>query len=127
MKTYKGKWYQFTPDWSGFSFSYDFAGYFDTRPVLQIYFIWGKLFIFLPWKHYKLIEQPLDIKETRKIKLNKIDNNKLQKKVYKKIQYEECEPPRYGIGYYDNHIIINYGLKCKVISLSISHTKNLGS
>ena len=53
-KTHKSTWYEFTPTWSGFHISYDIAGYYTTRAMLQIYLIWGKLFLYLPWRHYEL-------------------------------------------------------------------------
>ena len=40
-KTIKGKHFEFTPEWSGLHLKYHVAGYFDSRPQLQIYFIWN--------------------------------------------------------------------------------------
>ena len=56
-KTYKTKWFEFTPDWSGFSLRYQLSGNYDTKPVLQIYLIWGKIFLYMPWVHYKKVER----------------------------------------------------------------------
>ena len=115
-KTYRSNWYEFTPDWSGFHLCYELAGYFSPRPVLQIYFIWGKLFLTMPWHHYKKIEREKTIKEKRADKLNTIAGKKI-KKVYQKVTYDECEPPRYGIYFYMNQFGINYGTKTKLFDL----------
>ena len=116
-KTYKNKWFEFTPTWSGFAITYHVAGYFDPHPMLQIYFIWGKLFLYLPYKHYKMIKDELTIKEKRKEKLNKINGEKKIKPKLKKIYYDDCEPPRYGIYFHMNQIGICYGTKTKLYDL----------
>ena len=115
-KTYKSSWYEFTPDWSGFNLSYDLAGYFSPKPELQIYFIWGKLFIHLPWRHYKKIEREKTLKEKRKDKLNEIAGKSV-KKSYVKEFYDESEPPSYGIYYHFNQICIKYGIKYKLFDM----------
>src|ERR1035437_2719666 len=98
IKTYKTKYFEFTPDWSGFSIKYHVAGYFDSNPSLQIYFIWGMLFLYLPWKHYKTVEVDKPENEKRKDKLNKLlyPNFKENKKYIKEL-YDECQTPSYGI------------------------------
>lgn len=114
-KTYRGRWYEFTTGWSGFHLLYDVAGYYTSHPMLVIYFIWGKLFITLPWYHYKKIEREKTLKELRADKLNILKNpNYKPKKVYKKELYDEFEPPSYGIYYYMNQIGIRYGKKFKL-------------
>ena len=115
-KTYKSKWYEFTPTWSGFHLSYHLAGYFHSIPMLQIYFIWGKLFLYLPWRHYKKVEIKKNLKEIRKDKLNFIKGKEI-KKVYKKELYNENDPPRYGIYFHMNEFCINYGKKYKQYDL----------
>ena len=117
--TYKGKWYEFTPEWSGFHLAYHLAGYFNSRPMLQIYFIWGKLFLYLPYYHYKEeIINDISIKEKRRQKLNNITGKKFEpKKIIKKVKYDECDPPRYGIYFHMNQLGINYGTKTKLYSL----------
>jgi len=113
-KTIKGKNYEFTPEWSGFDINYEVAGYFDPRPVLQIYFIWGKLFIKLPWRHYKKIELEKDIKDIRKEKLSTLCNKKIKiKKKYKKELYDQCQTPRYGVGIYDKMLTFRWGYNSK--------------
>lgn len=117
-KTYKGSWYEFTPGWSGFHLLYDVAGYFTSHPMLVIYFIWGKFFITLPWKHYKKVEREKTLKETRAEKLKILKNpNYKPKKVYRKEQYDECEPPSYGIYYHMDQIGIRYGTKVKLYDM----------
>ena len=118
MKTYKGKWYEFTPDWSGFALNYELSGYYDEKPVLQIYLIWGKLFLYMPWKHYKKVERVYTNKELRYNKLKKISNPKYKpKKYYTKTPYYDSEPPRYGIYYIMSQIGINYGHKTKFFDM----------
>jgi hypothetical protein len=115
MKTYTSNWYEFTPTWSGFDIKYHVAGYFSHKPMLQIYFIWGKIFLYLPWIHYKKIEIENSIKDHRKYKLKKLTNKKIKiKKKYKKILYDQCEPPQYGIYICDNQLCICYGEKTKL-------------
>jgi hypothetical protein len=49
--SYRNNWLEFTPCWfPEFALCYDVAGYHDSRPMIQIYFIYGKLFIHLPFK-----------------------------------------------------------------------------
>lgn len=115
-KTYKSSWYEFTPDWSGFALRYELSGYYDYKPVLQIYFIWGKLFLYLPWRHYKKVKRDKTIKEKRKDKLDKL-SGKVIKEVYKKELYYDSEPPRYGIYFYMNQFGINIGEKTKLYDL----------
>lgn len=115
-KTYRGRWYEFTPAWSGFHLCYELAGYFSPRPVLQIYFIWGKLFLTMPWHHYKKIEREKTLKEKRADKLNTIAGKKIEK-VYDKVTYDECDPPKYGIYFYMNQFGINCGTKTKLYDL----------
>ena len=69
-KTYKSSWYEFTPTWSGFAIIYNLAGYFTPKPMLQLYIIWGKLFIYFPWRHYKKIKREKTLKEQRNDKMN---------------------------------------------------------
>ena len=109
-KTYKGKWYEFTPDWSGFSIKYHVAGYYDTRPMLQLYFIWGKLFIYLPWTHFIKKEREKTTKEKRQDKLKMLNDPKFKpKKIYRKEYYDECDPPRYGLYYHENQLVLCTG------------------
>lgn len=118
MKTYRGKWYEFTPDWSGFHLAYEVAGYYDNRAVLQIYFIWGKLFLFLPWKHYKKVERKKTIKEIRNDKIKKLqDKNYKIKKVYQRELYDECDAPKYGIYYYHKSLGLELGYKIKILTM----------
>ena len=56
-KRYKNKWFEFTPGWSGLYLRYQLSGYYDTKPVIQIYFLWGKLFLYMPWTHYRKVER----------------------------------------------------------------------
>ena len=115
---YKNKYFEFTPEWSGFNIQYHLAGYYDTKPILQIYFIWGKLFLYLPWKHYKKIEVEKDIKEKRKDKISILSNKKVKiKKKYDKVLYDQCTPPTYGIYILERKVWFNFGLKNKVIYL----------
>jgi hypothetical protein len=117
-KTYKTSWYEFTPGWSGFHLIYELAGYFEPKPILMIYFIWGKLFLYLPWKHYRKIEIKPDIKELRTEKLNKLSGKNISyKKKYKKVEYDCCESPRYGVYYHENDFCICYGTKIKFIDM----------
>jgi hypothetical protein len=116
IKTYKSKWYEFTPDWSGFAITYELAGYYDTRPVLQIYFIWGKLFLYMPWTHYKKVKRKPTEQEIRYNKLKKISNSNYKEKTYYKLEtYEDSDNPRYGIYYHMSQICICYGKKSKFI------------
>lgn len=118
MKTVKNYYFEFTPEWSGIDIKYHVAGYHEFRPMLQIYFIWGKLFLNLPWVHYKKIEREKTLQEKRKDKLKILSNPNIKiKKVYKKVFYEECEPPKYGIYIHDNQIGFCYGTKVKLIDL----------
>ena len=115
-KTYKSSWYEFTPSWSGFALNYDIAGYYTRHPVLQIYLIWGKLFLYLPWYHYKKIKREKTLKEQRFDKLKILrDPNYKPKEVYKKQYYDECDPPSYGIYIHMNQLGIKYGTKTKLI------------
>lgn len=117
-KTIKGKNYEFTPTWSGFDIKYHVAGYFDPSPMLQIYFIWGKLFLKLPWKHYKRVERLRTKKEMRNDKLKKLSNpNYKLKPVFTKDLYYDCDPPRYGIYYHHDAIWICLGKKSKSFSM----------
>jgi len=115
-KTYKSSWYEFTPDWSGFSLKYELAGYFEHKPTIQIYLIWGKLFLYMPWSHYKKTERAKTLKERRKDKLDSLCGKKI-KKVYSKELYDESDPPQYGIYFYMNQFGINYGYKTKLYDM----------
>lgn len=117
MKTFKNKYFEFTPNWSGFDIKYHIAGYFDRRPMLQIYFIWGKLFLYLPWLHYKLVEEDKTIQEKRKDKLNNLEGKIIKKKLVKKYYDNCCESPRYGIYYHMNQLGICYGKKTKLYDM----------
>lgn len=117
-KTYKNKYFEFTPEWSGFNIQYHVAGYFDSRPHLQIYFIWGKLFLYLPWIHYKKIEVEKTDVEKRKDKLSKLENPKFkEKKKYIKDIYDQCETPSYGIYFHMNQLGISIGENVKLYDL----------
>lgn len=118
-KTYKTKWYEFTPEWSGFNLKYHIAGYDDPRPMLQIYIIWGKLFLYLPWYHYKKVEIEKNLKQKRKDKLKILSNSKDKikpKPIYKSLYYD-TEPPIYGIYFHMNQFVICYGEKTKFFDL----------
>jgi len=118
IETFKNKYIEFTPEWSGFNITYHVAGYFDSRPNLQIYFIWGKLFIYLPWKHYKKIEVDKTEIEKRKDKLSKLkDSNYKESKKYIKEIYDDCTPPSYGIYFYMDQFGIRLGDKVKLYDL----------
>lgn len=118
IKTYKNKYFEFTPEWSDFSLKYHVAGYFDSRPYLQIYFIWGKLFLYLPWMHYKKIEIEKTDAEKRKDKLSKLKNTKFKaKKKYVKEIYDQSETPSYGIYIFMNQLGICLGDKVKLFDL----------
>jgi hypothetical protein len=120
-KTYKNEWFSFTPEWCGFSLRYQLSGYYDTKPVLQIYLIWGKLFLYMPWVHYRKVERKKTLKEIRKDKLNAIAGKKV-KKVYTKEPYYECDSPQYGIYFYMNQFGINLGKKTKLYDLPWAKT-----
>ena len=117
IKTYKTNLYEFTPTWAGFDIKYHIAGYFSYKPMLQIYFIWGKLFLNLPWTHYKKIEIEKSIKSKRKDKLNKLITNKKIKKIYRKEHWDECDPPCYGIYYHEHQLGICYGKETKLFDM----------
>lgn len=122
-KTYRNKWFEFTPDWSGFSLRYQLSGYYDTKPALQIYLIWGKLFLYMPWTHYRKVERKKTLKEIRKDKLDAIAGKKIiNKKVYTKEIYDECDPPQYGIYFYMDQFGINYGKNTKLYDLPWAKT-----
>ena len=110
MKTYKNKYFEFTPEWSGFDIKYHVAGYFDTYAILQIYFIWGKLFLHLPWRHHKKVKREKSIKESRKDKLQKFSNPKFKpKEVYEKKYYNCSDPPWYGLYFHNNQLGVCIG------------------
>jgi len=114
LKPFKNKYIEFTPDWSGFSLKYHIAGYFDPSPNLQIYFIWGKLFINLPWRHYKKIKIKKSIKDIRKDKLSTLSDKKSKIEIkYTKNLYDESTPPTYGISFSDKQFSVNYGYTYK--------------
>ena len=50
-ETYSGKNYEFTTGWSGISLEYKHKDY-NSRSYIMIYFIWGKLFLYIS-KSYK--------------------------------------------------------------------------
>jgi len=112
LRTIKNKYFEFTPEWSGFTLKYHLAGYFSPTPCLQIYFIFGKLFIYLPWRHYKKIEIEKDIKDIRKEKISILSgkNEKIRKK-YRKELYDQSSVPSYGIYFHAKQIWINVGNK----------------
>ena len=113
-KTYKTKYYEFTTGWSGFDLKYHLASYFDSKPMLQIYFIWGKLFLYLPWKHYKKVPRELTEKEKRCDKLKKIKDPEYKPEIkYKKELYDECDYPIYGIYIHSNALWLRIGEKAK--------------
>jgi len=117
-KTIKTKYFKFTPTWSGFDIKYHIAGYFESKPMLQIYFIWGKLFLYLPWKHYKKVERESTLKEKRNDKLSVITNPEYKpKKKYYKIPYNECDPPRYGVCIHMDSLCFALGDKTKIYDL----------
>lgn len=118
-KEYKGKWFNFYTGWSGFHITYELAGYFDPRPQLVLYIIWGKLFLYLPWTHlhpnpYPSEEEKLNM--DRKKKLDSIVGKK-SKNYIKKVPYDECDPPRYGVYYHERSFWFPYGNKIKCIHL----------
>ena len=118
-KVYKTKWFTFYTGWSGFHISYEFAGYYDSRPQLILYIIWGKLFLYLPWMHlhpnpYLTDEEKLNIE--RKKKLDGILGKKTETYI-KKVPYDECDPPRYGVYYSDRCFWFPHGKKTKCIDL----------
>jgi hypothetical protein len=117
-KTYKSKWFEFTTGWSGFHLIYEIAGYFEPKPILMIYFIWGKLYLYLPWKHYKKIEIKPNLKDIRTEKLNKLAGKNIPiKKRYNKVEYDDSESPRYGVYYFERQFCICYGTKIKFIDM----------
>ena len=117
-KTYKSSWYEFTPGWSGFQLAYYIAGYFDSKPMLQIYFIWGKLFLYLPWRHYKKVKKEKTSQEIRKDKLEVLNNKKYKPKpIYVKERYNTSETPKYSMYFYMNEFYICYGRKSKSFEL----------
>lgn len=117
-KIYKSSWYEFTPEWSGFNLGYHVAGYFSSKPILQIYFFWGKLFIYLPWKHYKKVKKEKTPSEIRKDKIEILNNkNYKPKDIYIKKLYDECDPPTYKMYFYMDQFVIAYGRKTKHFNL----------
>lgn len=115
-KTYKTKYYEFTPGWSGLNLTYHVADNDDYKPkaMLQIYLFWGCLFIYLPWHHYKKVEREKTLKELRKDKIKLLsDKNYKVKKVYNKKYYDGCESPTYGFYFYMNSIWFRLGNKSK--------------
>lgn len=94
----KNKYLEFTPEWSGFSIKYHLAGLTSSSAILQIYFIWGKLFLYLPWKHSKLLERKKTLKELREDKLKTLKDPAYKiKKKYEKVYYDGIDAPEYGI------------------------------
>lgn len=102
-REYRGDNYYFETGWSGFDLCYQESGY-DSRSSLQIYIIWGKLFL----------------------KFGK-------RKEYIESEYDGSESKRWGIGYYsdDPSIYLRYGNKFDFIHLPWSYdwirTSNLRS
>lgn len=118
-KVYRGKWYTFYPTWSGFHITYELAGYFDSRPYLSFHLFWGKLYLYFPWIHlhtnpYLKEEEKLNM--DRKKKLDEIIGKK-SKDYIKKVPYDECDPPRYGVYYHERSFWFPYGNKIKCIHL----------
>ena len=87
-KTYQNKWFYFSPNWSGFSLSYRQATY-DEKAYIQIYFIWGKLFIY-PFQ--KLTP-------------------------YIKEEYDDKGPKQWGINFFEKTIMFYIGYKYKIYNL----------
>lgn len=117
-KTYRTKYFEFTPGWCEPSIMYHLAGYDDPKPMLQFYPFWGKLFLYLPWRHYKKVKREKTLKEDRNDKIKKLSNpNYKSKKRYKKELYYDCEAPRYGVYYYMNQLGFCWGNKLKLIDL----------
>lgn len=50
LKPYKNNWMSFYPSFDKFSLKFHLAGYFDSRPEIDICLGWGSLFIHLPFK-----------------------------------------------------------------------------
>ena len=102
-REYRGNNYFFESGWSGFDICYQGNSY-DSRANLQIYIIWGKLFL-------------------------KFGKNK----EYIESEYDDRESKRYGIGYHsdDPSIYLRYGRKFNFIYLPWSYdwvrTSNLRS
>lgn len=116
-REFKNKYFEFTSGWSGFDLKYHIAGYYESGAMLQIYFIWGKLFIYLPWRHYKKVPRELTEKEKRFDKLNKIKDPNFKSKIrYKKELYDETDPPVYGAYIHQNQFWICLGEKRKNFS-----------
>lgn len=116
-KVYKGKWYTFYPKWSGFHISYNLAGYFDSRPQFVFHFIWGKLYLYLPWIHLHTNPYLSDEEKSNMNRKNVLDSilGKKSKNYIKKVPYEECDPPRYGVYYHERCFWFPYGnnkVKC---------------
>lgn len=82
------KLFYFETGWSGFSITYEKADY-DNRAHIQIYIIWGKLFIYPSQK----------LKE------------------YIKEEYEHSEPDKYGIVFFEKTIMFYFRKKCKIYNL----------
>ena len=118
-KEYRTKWFSFYTGWSGFHISYDLAGYFDPRPQLILYIIWGKLFLYLPWRHlhpnpYLTDEEKKNME--RKTILDSILGKKTETHI-EKVPYDECDPPRYGVYYADRCFWFSHGIETKCIHL----------
>ena len=123
MRAIKNKYLEFTPEWSGFSIRYHIAGYFDPKPILQIYFIWGKLFIYFPWRHYKKVEIEKNIKDIRKNKLSALSGKKTKIEIkYIKKLYDQCSAPTYGIYFFDKQCWICHGNENKCFELPWYYT-----
>lgn len=117
-KTFKTKWFEFTTGWASPALTYALAGYDDSTPHLQIYFIWGKLFIYLPWKHYRKVEREKTIQEKRKDKLSQLSNSKFKsKKYYDKLPYYDTDAPEYGFYFHMNQLGLKLGKKVKLYDL----------
>lgn len=117
-KSIRTKYFEFTTGFCDPSFVYHFAGYNEPIPMLQIYPFWGKLFIYLPWRHYKNVKRDITQTEERKDKLKTLSdpNYKTNDRYKKELYYDES--PSYGIYYHMSQIGIYYGLdKVKLIDM----------
>lgn len=89
-REYRKHWFEFTTGWSGFALKYQEAGY-NSRAHVQIYLLWGKLFIYTSQKLREYIKGECDHSDERE----------------------------WGLSYYSegNVFYINYGRKYKSINM----------
>ena len=117
-KTFNNEYIEFTTGWSGFDIKYHVAGYFNPYASIQIYMIWGMLFLTLPWKHHKKVKIEKTSQEIRKDKLKKIsDPNFKVENRYKKVEYDGSQSPTYGFYFHDRTFGVCYGKKKKLYDL----------